>query len=93
MSIVVVNSLKKIHVNHNKDQIPPVVLLHVGALVALVAPQHQSRICGESLFQVAAIPDSGERVGEGDLLEFEVFSLKFHAVPAQRLLLVHQVVL
>ena len=93
MPIVVVNPLKKIDINHNKHQIPLFILLGIRILVALVAPQDQSGICGESLFQITAIPDSGKRIGEGDLLEFEVFSLQFHAVPPQRLFLVYQVVL
>ena len=70
MPIVIVNPLKKIDIDHDKHQIPPVFFLGIRTLTALVAAQDQSCIRGQSLFQITAIPDSGERIGEGDLLEF-----------------------
>ena len=49
----------------------------------LIIPQYLSRLRGQNLFHVAAVPYSGQHIREGNFLQLEIFLLQFKAVPAQ----------
>src|SRR5206468_7240742 len=83
VTVQVVDFLEEIHVDHDEDQVAMIQSSDVGSSRPLIIPQYLLCLGRQDFLQVAPVPDSCQSVGKRNLLQFEILSLQFQAVPAQ----------
>src|SRR5581483_598055 len=93
MAMKIVHLLKEIHVYHDEHQVAVIHLVNVCSPLTLVVTQNLTGLSREDFLHVAAVPNSGKYVGKGDLLQLEILSLEFQAMPSERVLLIFKFIL
>ena len=91
--MTVIDGFKEIHVHHNKNEIAVIHFADVATPRALIISQYLPGLSSEDLFHIPPVPHSGQHIGKRNFLQFQILSLQFKTVPAQRMFFVLKFVL